>query len=297
MIPIVGYPGGTVHTKPGNTSLLHRPPDLFDGYIFDLDGTLLLGDALLPGAARLIDALHTLNRRVLYVTNNPTKHPADVVARLVRDGIPATPDEVINTISTTIHWLTHNAPGATVFPIAEQPIIDALQHANIRISENPEEIDFILASYDRTFEYRKLQIAFDTIHLHKRARLIATNPDRYCPMPGGNGEPDAAAIVGAITGCTGIELERHFGKPDTVMLETALERVGLPASKCVMSGDRLSTDIRMAHRAGMASALPLTGETTLAMLDQAEPSTRPTFTLERIDHILPESVWHELDIR
>ena len=284
-----------MHTELDETSLLHRPPDLFDGYIFDLDGTLLLGDALLPGAARLIEALHTLDRRVLYVTNNPTKSAADVVARLIRDGIPATPDEVINTISTTIHWLTTHAPGATVFPVAEQPVIDALNQASIHISENPAEIDFILASYDRTFEYRKLQIAFDTIHLHKRARLIATNPDRYCPMPGGNGEPDAAAIVGAIEGCTGIKLERHFGKPDTVMLETALERVGLPASRCIMSGDRLSTDIQMAHNAGMASALPLTGETTLAMLHQADPATRPTFTLERIDHLIPESTWLDLD--
>lgn len=276
--------------------LLNRPDRLFDGYIFDLDGTLLLGDALLPGAQRLIEGLLALERRVIYVTNNPTKRPVDVVARLVRDGIRATPEAVINTITTTIHWLQTHEPEATIFPIAELPVIEALQAANLRISEIPEKIDIILASYDRTFDYRKLQIAFDAVHLHGRARLMATNPDRYCPMPGGSGEPDAAAIVGAVEGCTGIRLERHFGKPDVVMLETAMDRMGLDAAECLMVGDRLTTDIQMAINAGMSSALPLTGETTSAMLRGISAEHRPTFVLDRVDHIVPEDVWNELGL-
>jgi HAD superfamily hydrolase (TIGR01450 family) len=263
--------------------LLSRPDRLYDGYIFDLDGTLLLGAALLPGAKRLIDGLIALDRRIIYVTNNPTKRPEDVVSRLIRDGIPATPDNVINTISTTIHWLTTHEPDAVVFPIAETPLIEALAQANIRTSEDPAAIDIILASYDRTFTYRKLQIAFDAVHL-----------DRYCPMPGGNGEPDAAALVGAVEGCTGITLERHFGKPDVVMLETAMDRLNLHAADCLMVGDRLSTDIRMAHNAGMPSALPLTGETTVQLLGRAAPTDRPTFTVRQVDHIVPESVWQTI---
>jgi HAD superfamily hydrolase (TIGR01450 family) len=275
---------------------LNRPDRLFGGYIFDLDGTLLLGDALLPGARRLIEGLLALERRVIYVTNNPTKRPDDVVKRLVRDGIPATPEAVINTIATTVHWLLTHEPDAVVFPIAETPMIEALRNANFRISEVPEEIDLILASYDRTFDYRKLQIAFDAIHMHGRARLIATNPDRYCPMPGGRGEPDAAAIVGAIEGSTGIRLERHFGKPDVVMLETAMERMGLDAADCLMVGDRLTTDIQMAINAGMPSALPLTGETTPAMLRTIPAEHRPTYVLERVDHIVPEAIWDQLGL-
>ena len=72
----------------------------------------------------------------------------------------------------------------------------------MRLTERPEEIDIVVASYDRTFDYRKLQIAFDALWFHKRARLITSNPDRYCPMPGGRGEPDAAAVVAAIEACT-----------------------------------------------------------------------------------------------
>ncbi|MEJ7838788.1 MAG: HAD-IA family hydrolase [Thermomicrobiales bacterium] len=272
------------------------PDRTFDGYIFDLDGTLLLGDSLLPGAKRLIDGLLALDRRVIYVTNNPTKRPDDVVARLLRDGLPATPETVVNTITTTIAWLKAHAADAVVFPIAERPLIEALAEANIRMSDVPEEIDLILASYDRTFDYRKLQIAFDAIHLYGRARLIATNPDRYCPMPGGRGEPDAAAIVGAIEGCTGIRCERHFGKPDVFMLETAMQQMGLKVEDCLMVGDRLTTDIRMAIHAGMSSALPLTGETTVQTLTQVDPADRPTYVIDRIDQIVPDSVWRDLEL-
>lgn len=278
---------------PESPAKLTAPDRLYDGYIFDLDGTLLLGDSLLPGAKRLVEGLLALGRRVIYVTNNPTKRPADVVARLIRDGLPATPETVVNTITTTINWISTFEPDAVVFPIAEPPVIDALREANIRMSEVPEEIDLILASYDRTFAYRKLQIAFDTIHLYGRARLIATNPDRYCPMPEGRGEPDTAAIIGAIEGCTGIQCERHFGKPDVFMLETAMQRLGLRAEDCLMVGDRLTTDIRMAIDAGMPSALPLTGETTMAMLESIGAGQRPNFVVERIDQLIPENIWKD----
>ena len=138
------------------------------------------------------------------------------------------------------------------------------------MSEDPEEIDIVIASYDRGFEYRKLQIAFDAIWFYKRAMLVTTNPDRYCPFPGGRGEPDAAAIVGAIEACTGTECQVNVGKPDPIMLETIMGLIGLDAEECVMTGDRLYTEIRMAKDAGMPSAVVLTGETTAEDLE-AEP--------------------------
>ncbi len=97
--------------------------------------------------------------------------------------------------------------------------------------------------------------------------LVTTNPDRYCPFPGGRGEPDAAAIVGAIEACTGAKCEVNVGKPDPIMLKTIMDLIGLDAKECVMSGDRLYTEIRMALDAGMPSAVVLTGETTAEELD------------------------------
>ena len=261
---------------------------MFDGYIFDLDGTIYLGDELLPGAAELLERLRNLSKRVLFLTNNPTKEPHEYAAKLTGLGIPVEPHEVLNTVTTMVRWLTRHHPDATVFPIAEAPLIRALGAAGRRISDDPAQIDFVIASYDRSFDYRKLQIAFDALWRHKRARLIATNPDRYCPFPGGRGEPDAAAIIAAIEACTGVRCERHVGKPDPFMLETALEALDLPVERCIMTGDRLYTDIRMARDAGMPAALVLTGDTTPEQLAVASDAERPDYVLTRVDALLPD---------
>lgn len=263
------------------------PTSLFDGYIFDLDGTIYLGNELLPGAANLLARLRQLDRPLLFLSNNPTRSRDEYIAKLGRFGIEASPNEVLNTVDTMTNWLVLHHPRATVFPISEQPLIDALAAAGIRMSDDPAEIDIVIASYDRGFDYRKLQIAFDAIAVHKRAFLVTTNPDRFCPFPGGRGEPDAGAIIGAIEGCTGTTLRMNVGKPDPFMLETALSRLGLPATACVMVGDRLTTDIRMAIDAGMASALVLTGETTPEMLASVPHDQHPTFVLERVDALVP----------
>lgn len=278
----------------GSSDRTRRPETLLDGYIFDLDGTIYLGGELLPGAKRLIDALLALDRKILFLSNNPTSSPAAYVAKLNRLGIPATPARVLNTVDTMTAWLLKHHPGVTVFPISEQPLKDALGAAGVRMSEDPAEIDIVIASYDRGFDYRKLQIAFDAIATHGRAFLVATNPDRYCPFPGGRGEPDAAAIIGAVEGCTGTTLRQHTGKPDPFMLDAALERLALPAERCVMIGDRLMTDIRMALDAEMPSALVLTGETTPAMLAEVPDDALPTWVLDRVDQILPEAEWRRL---
>lgn len=269
------------------------PDRLYEGYIFDLDGTIYLGGALLPGAHRLIGALRRQGKRVLFLSNNPTSDPAMYAEKLTRLGIATSPDEIITTVCTMTRWLLRHHPGATVFAIGESPLKRALAAAGIRQSEDPAEIDIVIASYDRTFEYRKLQIAFDALWFHRRARLVTTNPDRYCPFPGGRGEPDAAAIVAAIEACTGVRCEVNTGKPDPIMLDAARRALGLDLADCVMVGDRLATDIRMARDAGMASALVLTGATTPALLATAAAEDRPTWVLTRIDQLISATGWPE----
>jgi HAD superfamily hydrolase (TIGR01450 family) len=270
------------------------PDRLYEGYVFDLDGTIYLGDELLPGARRLIETLREHGKRVVFLSNNPTKDPAMYAEKLTRLGLPTPEEETVNTVVTMTQWLLRHHPEATVFPISEEPLKRALREAGIKMSEDPSEIDIVIASYDRTFEYRKLQIAFDAIWFHKRAKLVTTNPDRYCPFPGGRGEPDAAAIVAAIEACTGARCEVNVGKPDPIMLETIMGMVGLDASECVMTGDRLYTEIRMALDAGMPSAVVFTGETTPAMLAAEPPENVPDYALDRIDRLIPPKMWEEL---
>lgn len=269
------------------------PTELYDAYVFDMDGTIYLGDHLLPGAKRLIEGLRTLGKPVRFLSNNPTKDPHQYLAKLEKLDIPTPVEEIANTVVTTTRWLKANHPDATVFPISEQPLKDALADAGIKMSDNPEEIDIVIASYDRTFEYRKLQIAFDAIWYHKRAILITTNPDRYCPFPGGRGEPDAASIVAAIEACTGTKCVANMGKPEAVMLTAALGDLDVDPTNCMMVGDRLMTDIGMAINTGMASTLLLTGDSTLEEAQALPEAEQPTYVLERIDHLIPEEIRNE----
>ena len=270
------------------------PDRLYEGYVFDLDGTIYLGDDLLPGAKRLIGKLRELGKKVVFVSNNPTRDPKMYAEKLTRLGLPTSEYEIVNTVVTMTRWLVKNHPEAAVFPISEEPLKRSLREAGIRMSERAEEIDIVIASYDREFEYRKLKIAFDAIWFHQRARLVTTNPDPYCPLPGGRGEPDAAAIVGAIEACTGARCEVNVGKPSPFMLKTVLDMLELESSECLMTGDRLYTDVRMALDAAMPSAVVLTGETTAEILAAETEEIRPDWVIDRIDHLIPPQMREEL---
>lgn len=271
----------------------NTPNQLYNGYIFDLDGTIYLGNSLLPGAYRLIMKLRELNKRVVFLSNNPTRDVGMYVAKLEKLGLPTSEEEIVTTVFTTTQWLLQNAPNAVVFPISEEPLKRSLHQAGIRISQNPAEIDIVIASYDRSFDYKKLQIAFDALWFHKQARLICTNPDFYCPFPGGRGEPDAGAVIAAIEACTGVKLEVNCGKPSPVMLNTIMSVMQLDASQCITTGDRLYTEIKMGIDAGMDTALVFTGETTPKMLSATPPAERPTYALDRIDRLIPAHLWPE----
>jgi len=258
------------------------PARIFPGYVLDLDGTVYLGDTLLPGAQRTVETLRAAGSRVVFLSNKPLETRAAYADRLTRLGIPTAEDDVINSSWVLARWLEQESAGATLFVIGEPPLLDELRASGFRLSEQPGEVDFVVASFDRTFDYRKLRIAFDAIRAG--ARFIATNADRYCPVPGG-GLPDAAAVIGAIEGCTGRVVEIVVGKPSPITARAILDRLGLPASECLIVGDRLETDVLMGQEAGMATAIVLTGVTTPDILTTSP--IQPDYVLHRLDELLP----------
>lgn len=264
------------------------PERLYAAYLFDLDGTVYLGDKLLHGAEETITRLRESRIPVRFLSNNATRNPLEYAQKLERMGLPTPVEEITNTVVSTTRWLRTHAPGAVVYPIAERPVIDALSAAGIPISDDPDRIDIVLASYDRTFTYAKLQTAFDALwYAGRGARLMSTNPDRYCPFPGGRGEPDAAGIVAAIEATTGVRCERTFGKPEAQIAQMALEGLDVDPANCIMVGDRLGTDIAVAHAAGLASALVLTGDSTVEEVRHQPVTRRPTHVLAGIGDLLP----------
>lgn len=263
-------------------SIVRTPDQFYDAYVFDLDGTVYLGDALLPGAGEAILTLRTAGKRTVFLSNNPSKTRDEYAAKLNRLGLPTPPSDVINSSLVMTDYLRQVMPGATLFVVGESSLIGELEAAGFRMSEDPMAIQAVIASFDRTFTYHKLQVAFDAINAG--ARFFATNGDRYCPVPGG-GQPDAAAMIAAIEACTNSRVEAIVGKPSLIMAETVLSLLGLPAKRCMMIGDRLETDVLMGLEAGMAATLTLTGATSEAAA--AESSIRPDYIIRGLADLIP----------
>ncbi len=268
---------------PDLSSLITHPSSLYDAYIFDLDGTVYLGDALLPNAHRAITTIRNAGKRTVFLSNNPTHTRVEYARKLTRLGLPTPPEDIINSSVVMVDFLQHTLPNAKLFVCGEQPLIDDLRAGGFSFSDNPIEIDAVIASFDRTFVYSKLQIAFDAIRAG--ARLFATNADRYCPVPGG-GQPDAASIIAAIEACTNTMCEAMVGKPSIHMTNAILNLLQMPPERCIMTGDRLETDVQMGLNAGMAAALTLTGATTLQ--DAQASTVKLHFILNDLGDLRPE---------
>jgi phosphoglycolate/pyridoxal phosphate phosphatase family enzyme len=261
------------------------PTRFYDAYIFDLDGTVYLGDVLLPSAGETIQTLRDQGKRTVFLSNNPTHTRVSYAQKLTRLGLPTPPEDVINSSIVMADFLQRTMPGARLFVVGEQPLIEDLTARGFELVEDAQRVDAVIASFDRTFVYRKLQIAFDAIRAG--ARFFATNGDRYCPVPGG-GEPDAAAIIAAIEACTNTQVEAIVGKPSHHMADAILNLLQLPPKACLMTGDRLETDVLMALQSGLDAALTLTGATQVSALKDSP--LRPTYVIHQLGDLVSFSV-------
>lgn len=260
------------------------PQILYDAYIFDLDGTCYLGDALLPTVQETITRLRDIGKRTVFLSNNPTQTREAYAERLTRLGLPTPASDVINSSLVMVDFLSKRMPGARLFVVGEASLERELAAAGFELAAEAAGVAAVIASFDRGFNYHKLQVAFDAIRAG--ARFFATNADRFCPVPGG-GQPDAAAMIAAIEASTGVSIEAVVGKPSHYMAEAILRLLDLPPERCLMIGDRLETDVLMGLNAGMAGALVLTGATDEAAL--ASSPIRPTYVLRTLADLISPS--------
>jgi len=253
---------------------------MFKGFIFDLDGTVYRGDILIPGAERVIRIFRENKRKVVFLSNKPLQTREDYASKLTRLGIPAGPDEVINSTFVMTHYLKKNAPHARLFVIGEIPFIEELKRGGFTITEEPKEINYVVVAFDRTFDYRKLNIAYQAIKLG--AHFVATNPDRTCPVEGGE-IPDCAGMIAAIEAVTEKKVEVIVGKPSPIMIQAVLDVLGLRPEDCILIGDRLETDIKMGKDSGIATGIVLTGVTDEETLKRVKhTSNQPDFVFQSI---------------
>ena len=268
------------------------PKQSIDGFVFDLDGTVYLGESALPGAVETIAELRRRHKRTLFVSNKPLEPGEAYAAKLTRLGIPTRPDDVITSAYVLGFYLSHHHPELRLYVLGEPNLLAELRsHGLVVLDElwdqdpkqviDPNGIDAVVVAFDRTLDYRKLNTAYQA--LRTGARFFATNADLACPMPGG-AIPDAGATIAALEHATGRKVELIAGKPSALMLEVAMERMALPPRRCLITGDRLETDIRMGQRAGMVTAVVMTGVSTRA--DVARMSNPPDYVLENLGDLL-----------
>ena len=263
---------------------LRRPTRLYAGYALDLDGTVYLDEALLPGAAATIAALRDAGSRVVFVTNNPLRSRDDYATRLTRLGVAASADDVVTALDCLVAYLSGRHRAVPVLTVSEPLVAATLRAAGHPVVTRPEEAGVVVVSFDRTFDYAKLHAAFRAVRAG--AVIVATNPDPYCPTADG-GLPDCAAMLAAVEACTGERAEAVLGKPSEHMAAAFLHRLGVPAADTVMVGDRLLTDIGMAVTAGMAGAVTLTGATTPT--DLSRSAVRPDYVINGLPDLIPSS--------
>ena len=229
----------------------------YRGWLFDLDGTIYVGERLVPGAAEVVAALRAEARRLAFLTNKPLETRADYARKLTRLGIPVDADEVITASLVLARHLHVLDPGAPVYVIGEPPLLAEMRAHGFEVRDD-ERVRWVVIAFDRTFTYAKLNTALQAVK--QGARLIATNPDRTCPVEGGE-IPDCAGMIAAVEAVTDRKVETIVGKPSPIILEVALSALGVAAADAVMVGDRIETDVAMGKRSGLATILVLSGIT------------------------------------
>jgi len=256
---------------------------MFKGFIFDLDGTVYRSDQLIPGADSVIRLLRENKRKVVFLSNKPLQTREDYAAKLTQLGIPTQSEEVINSTFVMTNYLKKIAPQARLFVVGEPPFIEELKRAGFKITDEPKEIEYVVVAFDRTFDYQKLNVAFQAIKLG--AHFVATNPDQTCPVEGGE-IPDCAGMIAAIEAVTEKKVEVIVGKPSPIMIQAVLDVLGLRPEDCILIGDRLETDIRMGKESGIATGIVLTGVTNEKMLKESKhTSIQPDFVFQSIADI------------
>jgi len=241
-----------------------------EAFLLDMDGTLNLGDAPIPGAREFIGVLQRLGKRFVYLTNNSSRSSNDYVNRMRGMGFPCGRENVFTSGEATALYLRENFPGKSVFLVGTEAFRRELLSFGIPVEYGEDSV--VVAGFDRELNYDKLEKA---VHLLRRNMpFVAANPDWVCPMPGNEALPDCGSICALLTAATGRE-PTYIGKPHRRMIDLMSEKLQVPNEKICCVGDRLYTDIAAARNAGAVSVLVLSGETTEEML--AETPEKPDY--------------------
>ncbi len=249
----------------------------YKNYLMDMDGVLLRGRTIIPGAQQLIDALNERGIAYLVLTNNPIYTPRDLAHRLQTLGMQVPEDRIFTSSIATARFLKKQLPEGKAFVIGESGLTDAIHSVGYIITDhNP---DYVVLGETHGYNYAQITKAIRLVSAG--ARFVATNPDPSGPGEGGL-EPACGAMAALIERATGVA-PFFVGKPNPYMMRSALNYLGAHSEETVMIGDRMDTDIVGAVSSGLDTILVLTGVTKREHI--AAYPYQPTYVCESIGDV------------
>ncbi len=243
-----------------------------DLVMFDLDGVVYVGGTAIDGVADRIDRVRASGRHVAFVTNNASRTPDQVAAKLVKAGVAAEPTDVVTSAQAAASLLlAEHGAGAKILLLGGEGLEVALREAGLEPVAVPDGVVAVASGYGPEVRWRDIMRVSTLVR--DGLPYVASNTDMTIPTPYGLA-PGHGVLVATITGFAGVEAT-VAGKPEKPLMDETVRRVG--GDRPIMVGDRLDTDIEGAHAIGIPSLLVLTGVTWLEELVAAGPRLRPTY--------------------
>ncbi len=250
-------------------------------YLFDMDGTLYLGDRLYDFTLELLQQIRHTGGKYLFMTNNSSKSVVDYVKKLSKLGIEATREDFLTSSQATAFYLHNHHEGQRLYVCGTQSLKEELRKEGFTVTENVDETDCIVMGFDTELTFRKLHdVSF--MLATRELPYIATNPDWVCPTEFGS-VPDCGSVCEMIFNATG-KRPVFIGKPSPLMPQLAMQKLGMTKEQTCVVGDRIYTDVKSGLNAGITGILVMSGETTPEILAASED--KPHLVLENAGEIL-----------
>lgn len=250
-------------------------------YLFDMDGTIYLGNRLYDFTKDLLAEIRRSGAQYLFLTNNSSKSVNAYVEKLARLGIEATPEDFLTSSQAMAYYLKQHHPDAELYVCGTRSLIDELERAGFRVSQNRETAQCIVMGFDTELTFQKLEDVCRML-LGREIPYLATNPDYVCPTEFGS-VPDCGSVCDMIFNATK-KRPIVIGKPQPLMPQLAMEMMHVLPSETVVVGDRIYTDIKSGLNAGTVTILVMSGETTPEIL--AASADKPDIVMESGAEIL-----------
>ncbi len=249
-------------------------------WLMDMDGVLVHEEHPLPGAAEFLQRLRELGKPFLLLTNNSIYTPRDLAARLGRSGLEVSPESIWTSALATARFLADQRPGGSAFVVGEAGLTTALHDAGYTLTDR--DPDYVVLGETRTYSFERITRAIQLVD--KGARFIATNPDNVGPGPDGP-LPATGSVAALIDRAAGVK-PYYVGKPNPLMIRSALSALDADSAHTAMIGDRMDTDIVAGLEAGLETILVLSGLTRQS--DAERHPYRPSRIVQSVADLIDE---------